>query len=396
MRVVPNMTSRDAMINAHRSAGMLVLTLDNMAMWRLKDDLVNWEWVGSGGYLDLTWAANVEVNIAGYEYQRLVCAGNTALNVTAAPLGARSLLQLANQTGSVLTLTWSGVVWPCGAPTKLAPGERLYVRLVGTPEGVLGSVFRQGAVAPKLPAQDKLAAYWTLDRQAGGSYEELMAGKALTVSGGAWVECPGVLNRGALQVTQDGTITPLLKVADAQFKLSTATAFTLRFWYRYGHTGGPDLLVCVADSTARLLSGDFRLVLSGGNLVATLFNDTAHTAQIASPGDGLWHRCVVTWDSAGGNMRLVLDGQSVTAGPVSLSGAGGDSSLNFGGNTASGVPGFAVDEIAFWRGKALTMEEIEDDFGGGVIAAGPARPVFGGSTGLTITFDHALNGSPVW
>lgn len=395
LRVVSNTSERDALPVSLRYPGMLALTRDNGALWRLNDDLSNWTWVGNGGRRVLNWSEQVSIDPLGGTIQEIALGGDTTFNLNdSTPTGVFALLFIINDQATSVALSWNGATWPRGVLASLAPYEQAVVRLFRAAAGIVAEYWRQGVFQPILPARDKLVSYWTLDRQVAGTYEDLVGNKPMSANG--FQACAGLVNRGAMQTAQDGTTSTLMRVSDAAFQLSTSGGFALRLWFRVPGTI-PERLITWADNNAQLNTGDLRVYHSNGNLRAVLFNDSGHEVYLPFTPDRWWHRLVITWSPDEHKLTMHLDAASASVTGVLTSGATGSLALNLGTITASGVPGTCFDEVAYWKGYSLTQEEVEDDWAGGAASGTAARPPAGGDTGPTaINFEHLLDGAPVW
>lgn len=392
LRVVANAAERDALPASLKYPGMLALTRDTGALWRLEADNVTWRWVHTGGRKVYDWASALTVSVVQAAVHDVTLDGDTVITVTGADAGMTGLLYLRNGTGQVVQVTWSGVTWPRNRVKALAPGEEVRVWLLGTGQEIVGDRWRQGLWIPSLPAQDKVLSYWTLDRLTGGVYPDSIGGKDMLAGG--FAKCPGLLGNGAVQISQDGTVGSLLRAADGALQLSAMTGFGLRLWFRVRPGTAPERLVTWADTNARLITGDLRVTLAGGNLTVVLFSDTSRAVTLPFTADTWWHRLVITWTNTGSVLKVVLDDASGTAGPVSLGGANGDAAINLGTITADGVPGLAFDEVVFWKGHTLSDEDIDEDWAGGNVLGAAARPA-PESGAVAINFEHLLDGAPL-
>lgn len=392
LRVVANASERDALPVSLRYPGMLALTRDTGALWRLEADNTTWRWVHTGGRKVYAWEAELTVSVIRAAVHDVTLEGDTTLTVTDASAGVSALLYLRNGTAGVVQVDWAGVVWPRNRVKALAPGEEVRVWLLGTGTEIVGDRWRQGLWIPTLPAQDKVLSYWTLDRVTGGVYPDSIGGKDMLPGG--FARCPGLVGHAAVQTVQDGTVSTLLRAADAALQLSTMSGFGLRLWFRVFPGSVPERLVTWADNTARLATGDLRVSLTGGNLIVVLFSDATRAVTLPFAPDTWWHRLIITWTSTGSVLKVVLDDASATASPVSLGGANGDAAINLGTITSAGVPGLALDEVVFWKGYALSDEDIDEDWAGGNVLGAVARPA-PESGMVAINFEHLLDGAPL-
>jgi hypothetical protein len=230
LRVVANNSERDALPASLRYPGMLALTRDTGAIWRLEADNTTWTWIHTGGWKTYTWASSISVDMAAAAMHEVVLGGATSITITNSAAGRNALLYLRNGQAQTTTVTWTGVRWLRYRPSRLGPNEEVVVRLLGKGDETLAVWDRQGTWTAVLPAQDKVVSYWTLDRKAGSVFADDVGNKAM--SAGGFDTCPGLRNDAAVQLSQTGSVASLLRVSDSAFQLSASGGFALRLWFR--------------------------------------------------------------------------------------------------------------------------------------------------------------------
>ncbi|MEM7385830.1 MAG: LamG-like jellyroll fold domain-containing protein, partial [Verrucomicrobiota bacterium] len=226
---------------------------------------------------------------------------------------------------------------------------------------------------------DGLVAYWPLDEDGGTVAADAFGSNDGAVMGTAeWKPGEGAVGGAIFFDGSDGFI----EVPDApDFRFAENESWTASLWYKTDAVENDQGLITKGyadDSRAttgywmlQTRAGGFTLdsrCCDGGNPRARIDSDSG-----ISHGDGEWHHFVVARDSTSAEIRLYVDGVVTT---VDISGADtgqwamgeNDDPLVIANHFNRFTAGW-FDDIAIWKGRALTESEVATIAAGGVGAA---------------------------
>ncbi|HUF63632.1 MAG TPA: LamG-like jellyroll fold domain-containing protein [Verrucomicrobiales bacterium] len=270
------------------------------------------------------------------------------------------------------TAVWSGYVLDPGEVDLLAANS--LTGLVGSDGGE--------------PIKDNLVAWWPLNESSGSVAGDGSGnGHDGAVSGGAtWNPGEGVFG-GAIFL--DGEAGSAIEVpGSADFRFAAGESWTASLWYRRdGVENDQGLITKGYHDESRSPTGYWQLQtrLDSFALDSREGEDADPRSRIDSDsgishGDNAWHHFAVVRDSAAGEIRLYVDGQ-VTNHSITGTGLGdwamgvNDDPLVIGNHSNRYTLGW-FDDIAVWKGYALTSEDIEAVRQNGVaVVLGQTGPV---------------------
>jgi autotransporter-associated beta strand protein len=216
----------------------------------------------------------------------------------------------------------------------------------------LGNVYVQVG----LPTGDELA-YWPLDDAAGTNAQEVVGGATATATNGvAWTTGR---YHGAAQFNG------VNQYFEAPLSVSE-TSYAASLWFRTSQASGGLYMV-----TATSGGWDRSLSLSGGNIVAYIYNSETVSSTGLNLANGQWHHLVHTFGGTVGGQKVYVDGVLVASGAKNQSQFNSDNRVRFGHNNAAGYFNGTMDDVRLFQ-RALSSDEVMALYQGG----GPAEQPF--------------------
>lgn len=200
--------------------------------------------------------------------------------------------------------------------------------------------------------QTNLISYWKFDETTGNA-ADIVGGKTLTNSGGAW-DSGGKINYCWLG---DGNNDIL---SNTSVNYGSKSAFTVSIWFKYTETTRGDLIdIFKSDNSAafQMMSNQLSTGGSTGRMSCNLYYSSANhfvDCSVTNLNDGVWHNMIYTL--SGTTQTIYLDGAAAgtASGGAAMSldkfGVGGDVV-----NVTNYINGY-LDELGLWD-RALSATE---------------------------------------